>query len=65
MCPCRNYVPSGVLKSYFTDNRVQIDTGGGGKPDADVNVHHVALMHAETSQPASETKPWRTWKRVL
>jgi hypothetical protein len=44
---------------------VQVDTGGDGKPNADVDVHLVALMHAETAQSDSETKPWRTWQCIL
>jgi len=54
-----------VLKSNCTDKWVQVDTGRDGKPNADVDVHLVALMHAETTQSDSETKPWRTWKRIL
>jgi len=55
----------GFLKSDCTDKWVQVDTGGDGKPNADVDVHLVALMHAETAQSDSETKPWRTWQCIL
>lgn len=48
-----------------TDEWVQVDTGHDGKPSADYNVRLDAWMHAETTQSASETKPWRTRKRIL
>ncbi len=65
MYACSNYVSRGVLKSNCIDKWVQVDTGSDGKPNADVNVGLDALMHAETTQSASETKPWRNWQRIL
>ena len=62
MYACSNYVSSWAPKSKCTDKWVQVDTG---KPNADVNVRLDALMHAETAQSASETKPWRTWQCIL